>query len=654
MDNRSGWGKARRLLACAWLAAAGLPAADAAVRSPDAATGSVARGEVDVVTGDVTTGGIVVAPGRVATLCHRLAGRESIDVVPADGRRHPARLVAGNQDRDVCIVETTELDVPAVPLTARTPETAKKAYMSGARFGRHGLVAVRACCNAWVADHGVHFGVVMSPDETAPVAPQPGAGVYDDQDRLIGMVVDRAEKTATLYMVLPVEWIATVAARMPAVDLPLETTAWMSQARAYDAAQDLDGMIRHDRAWTAARPQSTWAWNHLGNAYRASRLPDRLTLALAAYRRSVEIDPSYATGWNGLGGTYSEMGQPDRAIDAFRSGMQADPSDAVMVMNLGIVYFQRDDKAAARPLLARAVHELTGFRRAYAWDLLARAQADGPAAIGVLQDAVKVFPDDPQLWYSLGHTQYELGHMADAIGSYQHALTALKALPDNPVAIARVQGALAQAYALHDQPDQATTAMRHAVDAAPVDADYWLRRGALYMTQSNFTDALNALDRSIELNDRNAQTWVMHGTTLMQLGRYPQAATSYRRAIALDGRQADWWSALASMLNESGQPDEAMAAAGQALKLDPANRLALEATGIAAIRSNRPDAAVGIFEGMNRAYPDDAHVIANLAVAYRRTGRIDDAMQLYRRVKTLDPPLAQRLYDEELKGVATP
>lgn len=57
---------------------------------------------------------------------------------------------------------------------------------------------------------------------------------------------------------------------------------------------------------------------------------------------------------------------------------------------------------------------------------------------------------------------------------------------------------------------------------------------------------------------------------------------------------------------------------------------------------------------MNRAYPDDVQVMANLAVAYRRTGRLDDAVQLYRRVKTLDPTLAQRLYDEELKGVATP
>ncbi|KVK85679.1 hypothetical protein WS90_00290 [Burkholderia cepacia] len=654
MDDRSGWGKARRLLACAWLAAAGLPAADAAVRSPDAATGSVARGEVDVVTGDVTTGGIVVAPGRVATLCHRLAGRESIEVVPADGRRRPARLVAGNQDRDVCIVEAADLADAAVPLKARTPETARTAYMSGARFGRHDLVALRACCHAWVGDGGVHFGVIASPNEAAPVAPQPGAGVYDDQGHLIGMVVDRADKAASLYMVLPVEWIATVAARMPAVDLPLESTPWMSQARAYDATKDSDGKIRHDRAWTVARPQSTWAWNNLGNAYRSSGLPDRAALGMAAYRRAVEIDPSYATGWNALGIGYAEQGQTDRAIEAFRSGMQADPADAVTVMNLGIVYLQRGDKATARPLFERAMHALSGSRQAAAWDLLARAQPDGPAAIGVLQDALKTFPDDPQLWYTLGRTQYDLGHMADAIASYEHALTAEKARNGAPVAIARIQGALTQAYALHDQPEQAAVAMRHAVDAAPGDAEYWSRLGALYMTQSNYNDALSALDRSIALNDANPKTWMMHGLTQAQLGRHPQAAASFRRAIALDGGQAGWWAALATALNEAGQHDEAVAAAGQALKLEPANRLALEATGIAAIRGNRPEAAVGIFEDMNRKYPDDAHVIANLAVAYRRTGRIDDAMQLYRRVKTLDPPLAQRLYDEELKGVATP
>ncbi|WP_423364785.1 tetratricopeptide repeat protein [Burkholderia sp. LMG 21824] len=111
---------------------------------------------------------------------------------------------------------------------------------------------------------------------------------------------------------------------------------------------------------------------------------------------------------------------------------------------------------------------------------------------------------------------------------------------------------------------------------------------------------------------------------------------------------------LAGELNEAGQPDEATTAAAHALKLDPANRLAREAMGVAAIRGRRPDAAVGIFEEMNRMYPDDAQVIANLAVAYRRTGRVEDAVQLYRRVKTLDPTLAQRLYDEELKGVATP
>ncbi|VWC50567.1 MULTISPECIES: tetratricopeptide repeat protein [Burkholderia] len=650
MDTRSGWGKARRLLAGAWLLAAGMSMADAAVRSDDDAIGQSAPGEVNIVAGDVTTGGIVVAPGRVATPCHRLAGRPAFDIASADGRRRPARLVAGNQDRDICIVEATDLDVAAVPLTARSPESATTAYLAGARFGRHDPVALRVCCHAWAADGGIHSGVLASPNPAPP--PEPGAGVYDEQGNLIGMVGARADNAASLYMVLPVEWIATVAARMPAVDLPLEATAWMSQARAYAVANDVDGLIRHDLAWTAARPHSAWAWNNLGNAYRTSRLPDRGALSLAAYLRSVESDPSYAFGWTSLGNTYAELGQMDRALDAFHAGMRADPSDAMLPMNLGIAYLRRGDKADARPLFEQGVHALSGSRQADAWSLLASTQPDAQATIGVLHDGLQAFPDDARLWYALGRAQYDLGHLADAIASYQHALSAQKG--GDPAATALIQGALTQAYALQGQSGNASSAMHSAVEAAPDNAEYWLRLGALYMAQSNYVDALSALDRSIKLNDGDARAWRMHGVTLAQLGQHAQAVASFRRAVALDESLAAGWVVLAGELNQVGQPDEASAAAAHALKLDPSNRLAREAMGIAAIRGKRPDAAVGIFEELNRTYPGDAQVIANLAVAYRRTGRVDDAVQLYRRVKTLDPTLAQRLYDEELKGVATP
>ncbi|HDR9805356.1 TPA: tetratricopeptide repeat protein [Burkholderia cenocepacia] len=652
MEHRSGWGRARRLLAGAWLLAAGMSMADGAVGSDDDAIGRRAPGEVDIVAGDVTTGGIVVAPGHVATPCHRLAGRPAFDIASADGRRLPARLVAGNQDRDICIVEATGLDAAAVPLTARSPEAATTAYLAGARFDRRDPVALRVCCHAWAADGGVHSGLLASPNPAPPHLPEPGAGVYDEQGNLIGMVGVRADNAESLYMVLPVEWMATVAAKMPAVDLPLEATAWMSQARAYAVANDVDGLIRHDLAWTAARPQSAWAWNNLGNAYRTSRLPDRGALSLAAYRRSVENDPSYAFGWSSLGNTYAELGQMDRALDAFHAGMRADPSDTMLRMNLGIAYLRRGDKAGARPWFERGVHELSGSRQADAWSLLASTQPDAQATIGVLHDGLKAFPDDARLWYALGRAQYDLGHLADAIASYQHALKAQKG--GDPAATALIQGALTQAYALQGQSGNASSAMHSAVEAAPDNAEYWLRLGALYMTQSNFVDALSALDRSLKLNDSDARAWRMHGVTLAQLGQHVHAVASFRRAVALDESLAAGWVVLAGELNEIGQPDEASAAAAHALKLDPSNRLAREAMGIAAIRGKRPDAAVGIFEEMNRTYPDDAQIMANLAVAYRRTGRVDDAVQLYRRVKTLDSTLAQRLYDAELKGVATP
>ncbi len=402
MGNRSGWRRARRLLAGAWLLAAGMSMAGGAARSDDDAIGQGAPGEVDIVAGDVTTGGIVVAPGRVATPCHRLAGRPAFDIASADGHRLPARLVAGNQDRDICIVEATGLDVAAVPLTARSPESGTTAYLAGARFGRRDPVALRVCCHGWAADGGMHSGVLASSDPASARLPEPGAGVYDVQGNLIGMVGARADNAASLHMVLPVEWIATVTARMPAVDLPLEATAWMSQARAYAVANDVDGLIRHDRAWTAARPQSAWAWNNLGNAYRMSRLPDRGALSLAAFRRSVEIDPSYVFGWTALGTTYAEQGQMDLALDAFHAGMRADPSDAMLPMNLGIVYWRRGDKADARPLFERAVRELSGSRQADAWNLLASTQPDAQATIGVLHDGLKAFPDDVRLWYALG------------------------------------------------------------------------------------------------------------------------------------------------------------------------------------------------------------------------------------------------------------
>jgi tetratricopeptide (TPR) repeat protein len=71
---------------------------------------------------------------------------------------------------------------------------------------------------------------------------------------------------------------------------------------------------------------------------RASELdadPARWEEAIAAYRRVVAIDPTYAAAWNNLGLLLHRMGRYDDARRAYASALERDPRCAEAAYNLG-------------------------------------------------------------------------------------------------------------------------------------------------------------------------------------------------------------------------------------------------------------------------------------------------------------------------------
>ena len=63
--------------------------------------------------------GWVVAPGRVATNAHVVAGAERVTVsVRGTGRERAARVVAFDPERDVAVLQVADLEAPAVDLGA--------------------------------------------------------------------------------------------------------------------------------------------------------------------------------------------------------------------------------------------------------------------------------------------------------------------------------------------------------------------------------------------------------------------------------------------------------------------------------------------------------------------------------------------------------
>ena len=75
--------------------------------------------------------------------------------------------------------------------------------------------------------------------------------------------------------------------------------------------------------------------------------PDDLAQAAADFRQAIELDPKYASAWNGLGITSSQVGDGEGAIAAWRKAIELKPDFGLALYNLGLGLLGRGDKAGA-------------------------------------------------------------------------------------------------------------------------------------------------------------------------------------------------------------------------------------------------------------------------------------------------------------------
>ena len=670
------------------------------------------RSEVVVVAGPAVLAGVVTAPGKVATLCHRLAGAASYEVQAIDGPRYPARLVASDQDRDVCILQADNLPARAADIAnAQSSDQTRVARMLLNKDGQYRFGDLQVAYQGRVVD-GIYLELKPPILSSESFVVRDGAGVYDWQGRLVGMASVDTSGPSSLTMALPVEWIAHVDARMPPPEPPLTATAWMNQARALEARGNRDGLLRNNLRWTEDRPQSAWAWNNLGNAYMFSREADKLPRGMAAYQRAVELDPRLAAAWSNLGNAYVETRDVPRAIDAYRNATRIDPAYSLAWKNLANLYIRTDQRSEAISTLKLAASAGKGQSRAQALNDLALMQTDPREAAETLRQAVAETPGDPLLWNSLGATWQKAGDLDKAIRAYEvavqagprflapwvnlgnayaHARQPAPALQAFRMATAidpkyglawKWQGVLlagyerdykraiaafieaskngengadlwselGASYQQDGQLDKAQEAYGKAIEREPKAALHRARLSWLYLAQRRLADASQAAEEAVRLGPLEAIPWDTLGSVRTHQGQWPQAVAAHRRATELDPRMTSAWINLGTALNEAGQFAEAKEASTQALRLEPGNRAAQTTLGVSYIRSKEFAPAVDLFEKLNRENPNDALVLANLTSVYRRTGKTEEALNAHARLQKLDVGLAQRVYDQELKA----
>ena len=87
----------------------------------------------------------------------------------------------------------------------------------------------------------------------------------------------------------------------------------------------------------------------------------------------------------------------------------------------------------------------------------------------------------------------------------------------------------------------------------------------------------------------------------------------------------------------AGRVDDAYAWAREAVRQDPQFTGALNTLGVAYLRRNAPAQAARVFDEVLRRDAANRAALANLANAYARQGRIEESMQVQRRLAALEP-----------------
>jgi tetratricopeptide (TPR) repeat protein len=194
------------------------------------------------------------------------------------------------------------------------------------------------------------------------------------------------------------------------------------------------------------------------------------------------------------------------------------------------------------------------------------AKGDLSSAMGQIQAAIALRPDDAGGWYQLGSLLGETGDFPNAGAAFRHALslqpTMAKAhygmaltLIGNPQETEDWAGAVAEC--------------RDALKYQPTYPEALNLMGVGLTKQGQYVAAINALEQAIQLSPAYPEADFNLGLALESDERLDDAAKEYRAAISAKGQYPEASSALSKLLLRMGKPAAAEQEVTRALHTNP-------------------------------------------------------------------------------------
>ncbi|WP_102947221.1 tetratricopeptide repeat protein [Stenotrophomonas sp. VV52] len=185
--------------------------------------------------------------------------------------------------------------------------------------------------------------------------------------------------------------------------------------------------------------------------------------------------------------------------------------------------------------------------------------------------------------------------------------------------------------------DEAAQLAREWSQAEPEQpqAHRWL--ALALQQQGQHEQALESLQRALELAPDNADLHLQHAGLMMALRQFEAADASLDRTAELNPNELSAYLMQAHRALMRNDVDEAERITRTAARVDEEHPEVVALLGLVALRRNDGDRALSLLSAASRALPNDARIIYALGMAYLGKDMLAFAEQAFRRALELNP-----------------
>jgi len=247
-------------------------------------------------------------------------------------------------------------------------------------------------------------------------------------------------------------------------------------------------------------------------------------------------------------------------------------------------------------------------------------------------------------WMNKGDELYENGHYEEAFSAYVTA---------------------SEQYFNDVQLEKSVQALDSALRIDPENVTLWQTKGSILAFMDNkveeankaFDRAFQILNQSIEKKPDDVETLLSVAKTFRGMGKYDDAIESIDRVIELDSKNIDARFYKAEFLTLAGRYSEATDVYGETIEMIPADETstltsAWSMMGNSFYDDGRYKDAINAYDKAIEISPEDAGAWGNKGLALIKLGEPEEALKMFNKAAELDPVHSGGGHYAYVKGTA--